>query len=294
MTKEEINKKIYELKNEEEIVEFVIERIKELEDKSVETTVGQNYTTSFREYISEKTHYKPAANIGEDECPDLVYDDITPYVNLVKEIRKNAWYDEQVLFSAIFYTIRDYLPNDDAGFGRALTYFSHASKRISIKTIRDNVCAFCSENAGLAHNMFKFLGVDSEVVVGYRDSELHAYNMVYPYGYDNEPMVIYDPSFSVSFEKDGIVSSLGYFKALRREEYEKMMVGLPIKVDLTRTEKNYRKLYRLGEEYKFYGDTPNYIAGINNKLVNPGVNITEDLYYSAHMENGVESVTQKM
>ena len=46
--------------------------------------------------------------------------------------------------------------------------------------------------------MFKFLGVDSEVVCGYRDSEGHAYNIVYPNGYDNEPMVIYNPLFFVN------------------------------------------------------------------------------------------------
>ena len=32
----------------------------------------------------------------------------------------------------------------------------------------------------MAHNMFKFLGIDSEVVCGARDSEMHAYNFIYP------------------------------------------------------------------------------------------------------------------
>ena len=58
MTKEEINKIIFSLKTDKDIVEFVNKRIEELENNSVETTVGQNYTTTFKEYISEKTHYK--------------------------------------------------------------------------------------------------------------------------------------------------------------------------------------------------------------------------------------------
>lgn len=33
-------------------------KVEELENKLVETTVGQNYTTIFKEYISEKVHYK--------------------------------------------------------------------------------------------------------------------------------------------------------------------------------------------------------------------------------------------
>ena len=58
MTKEEIKKRIFELQTDEEIIEFVNERLKELEDNSVERTVGQGYTDSFQDYISEKTHYK--------------------------------------------------------------------------------------------------------------------------------------------------------------------------------------------------------------------------------------------
>ena len=54
MSKEEINKTIFSLQNEEEIENFVKRRIQELEDNSIETTVGQNYTTTFKEYISKK------------------------------------------------------------------------------------------------------------------------------------------------------------------------------------------------------------------------------------------------
>ena len=57
MTKEEINKIIFSLKTDKDIVEFVNKRIAELENNSVETPVRQNYTTTFKEYISERTHY---------------------------------------------------------------------------------------------------------------------------------------------------------------------------------------------------------------------------------------------
>ena len=251
MTKEEINKIIFSLETDEDIIEFVNKRIAELENNSVETTVGQNYTTTFKEYISEKTHYKAGAKLKDAECPDLVYDDITPYVNLIKAIKQNSWYNELTLFSTIFFEVYNYLPSDDIGLGRSFTYLVNKGKRISIKQIRDNACAFCSEKSGMAHNMFKFLGIDSEVVCGYRDSERHAYNIIYPNGYDNEPMVIYDPSFFVNFIKGGNKLSFGYFKALRREDYEKLMSGIPVKMDLSKTEKNYRQLYSFGDEYVF-------------------------------------------
>ena len=75
MTKEEIQKNIYSLKNDNEIIDFVKRRIQELEDNSIESTVGQNYTKTFKEYISEKTHYKAGDKFADNECPDLVYDD---------------------------------------------------------------------------------------------------------------------------------------------------------------------------------------------------------------------------
>lgn len=294
MTKEEINKTILSLQTYEEIIDFVKKRIQELEEKSVETTVGQNYTTTFEEYISEKTHYKAGEKLQDAECPDLVYDDITPYINLIKAIKQNSWYNELTLFSTVFFEVYNYLPSDDIGLGRAFTYLGNKGKRVSIKQIRDNACAFCSEKSGMAHNMFKFLGIDSEVVCGYRDSERHAYNIVYPNGYGNEPMVIYDPSFFVSFVMNDKKLSFGYFKALRREDYEKLMSGIPIKIDLSKTEKNYRQLYSLGDEYIFEGDTPSYIAGLDKKKELPGDNITDDLYYSTHLENGVELVSHKL
>ena len=63
MTKAEINKKIFELQNDEEIINFVKERLNELETNSVEKTVGQNYTDSFQDYISKKHIIKQLKNL---------------------------------------------------------------------------------------------------------------------------------------------------------------------------------------------------------------------------------------
>ena len=63
--------------------------------------MGQNYTDSFSEYISEKVHFKPGEKIGNKECPDLVYDDLTPYYNLSKELNKIGNYSELTLFTII-------------------------------------------------------------------------------------------------------------------------------------------------------------------------------------------------
>lgn len=267
MTKSEINKKIFELKSDEEIINFVEERLNELETSSVEKTVGQNYTDSFQDYISQKTHYKAAEKFDDSECPDLVYDDITPYINLIKEIKKGNWYNELTLFTTIFFTVYKYLPSEDVGLGRYMTYASHKGKQLSIKSVRDNECAFCSEKAGMAHNLFKFLGIDSEVVCGARGTEMHAYNFIYPNGYEKEPMVLFDPSYFVSFINGNNKLSFGFYAVFRSQDYEALKNGTPTQIDLTETEETYRKLYGYNgslDDYDFEYETPIYIFGLEN------------------------------
>ena len=89
MTKNEINNRIMTLSTYKDIEEFVNERLNELEENSEEKTVGQNYTDSFRDYISCKVHYKAVDSLENGECPDLVYDDIMPYINL--SFKRNAF-----------------------------------------------------------------------------------------------------------------------------------------------------------------------------------------------------------
>ena len=267
MTKTEINKKIYELQSDEEIINFVKERLNELETSSVEKTVGQNYTDSFQDYISQKTHYRAAEKFDHCECPDLVYDDITPYINLIKEIKKATWYNELTLFTTIFFVVHECLPSEDIGLGRYMTYQSHKGGRVSIKSIRDNKCAFCSEKAGMAHNLFKFLGIESEVVVGARGTEMHAYNFIYPNGYEKEPMVLFDPSHFVNFINGNNKISFGFYKAFGRQDYETLKNGTPTQINLTKTEETYRKLYGYNgnlDNYDFEYETPTYIYGLEN------------------------------
>ena len=187
-----------------------------------------------------------------------MYDDITPYINLIKEIKKGTWYDELTLFSTIFFTVHKYLPSDDIGLGRYMTYAFHKDKKLSIKTVAENDVAFCSEKSGMAHNMFKFLGIDSDVVCGARGTKMHAYNFIYPNGYRNEPMVLYDPSHFLNF---------GFYKAFKKGDYESLISGNPTQIDLTKTEETYRKLYGYNDnldDFVLENETLTYIFGLEN------------------------------
>lgn len=289
MDKNEIFNIIKQLKTDEEIIEFVKNRLKELEDNTSECTIGQGYTDLYDGYISSKVHYKAVASTKNFNAPDLVYDDIEPYVSIIKEI-KNTSYNELILFTTFFHYIYNYLKNDDLlGMERVATYMLSKKDKISIKEVKENECAFCSEKSGQVHNLFKFLGMDSQLITGYRDKEPHAFNIIYPNGYGNEPMFLYDVSHQVKFSNEEKSYSFGYFMGLNKEKYLDLISGNPFQIDLTKTEAWYRKAYGLDDSFQFHGDSPKYIVGLDKKKE---IDI-EEYNYLAHQENGVESVDIK-
>ena len=292
-----IRERIEKLNTDEEIYEFVYSRIKELEETTEEKTVGQEYTDSFTDFISSKIHYKPVARYKGKDTADLVYDDYTPYIEVIRKIR-NVMYNELYVFSDIFYCINNYLPNDDMlGITRGTIYALSGKDRVSIKEIRENKCALCSEKAGLAHNIFKILGIDSKWVSGYRDSEPHAFNIIYPNGYENGPMILFDPSHFVSFKNQNNKYSVGYFVAMAEELYKKLENGNPYKVSLEKTESFYRQAFGLDSSYEFEGDEAEYIIGLENKKAKDGPYSQireEDWIFKAQMENGLEPDNEKI
>lgn len=243
MTYEEVNKVISELNTDEDILQFVLLRLSELERESEEKTVGQNHGNGFRDYISSKVHFKPAEGTDEKECPDLVYDDIKPYIDLIKDIKEAGGYNPQTILTTIFFLLNEYLPNNRDLWERFQLYKSNTSGRISITEVKDKKAGYCSEIAGLAQNMFKFLGINSEFASGTKNGGPHAYIIVYPEGYDNEPMVLYDPSDFINFVREGSKKSFAFYKAFRREDYDQFMSGKPLKIDLSSTWEDYKRIY---------------------------------------------------
>lgn len=245
MTKEEIINKIISCENDDELKSFLQSRINELEEESGERTVGQGHTVTFREYISSKTHYKPAASIGKKPCPDLVYDDYTPYFELLKKIHKMGidYAEEVFFFNPIMQEISNYIFDGNKSideYDRHMIYFSAAyrgEKTVSISQFKHKSCALCSERSGMAHNMFKILGMNSEVVIGTRNNEPHAYNLIFPKGYENIPAVLVDFSNPAKCESKSShkVYDLPYYKVLSEEEYYSLMEGNPISINATKS-----------------------------------------------------------
>lgn len=264
-SKDDIRMEICErLNTDEKIVEFLKNRIRELDSITKEKVVGQNYTDSFRDFISAKVHYKSTDKTLGNEAPDLVYDDEQPYKELIVKLNQNGSYNIPFLCNKIFEIIDRYLPSSDkTGIKRMDTYSGAVNGKISISEISKRGVAFCSEKAGLAHNMFKLLGIDSETVIGAKGSEMHAYNLIYPGGYDSEPAILYDSTRFVDFvNDDGKRVSLGYFKVLSEGELEELKSGKPLMVkDLSATEKLYKKTYNL-DGFTIKDEESEYVYGL--------------------------------
>jgi hypothetical protein len=257
MNKEEIKERILEI-GEENLEEFVDTRLSELENMGEDNTVGD----TFRDYISLNTHYKPGEKYNDSECPDLLFDDNLPYKNLVKNLNRNGVYNEYSALTLVFFEIYKYLPSEDVtGLVRSFTYASHKDSTLSIKLIRDNKCSSCYEKAGLAHNLFKFLGFDSELVYGYRDGQTYAFNIVYPNGYDDNSALIFDSTLHVEFEKDGVKYPYAYFEVIKQEDLQRLLNKEEIGFDLEKTELILRTTYGLDDSYKFIGEIKKYVIG---------------------------------
>lgn len=292
MNRIDLLNKIYSLKNDEEIEKFVKERLQELDETAEEKIIGQGYTDIYRGFIGQKTHFKAVGSTDKFKCPDLVFDYITPYINVIKEIKKMSEYDDLYLLSIIFYELNDLSNIAKADLVSRTAYYYNArnnSENVSIKKIFSTGDAFCSERSAMVHNIFKLLGIDSELVIGYRDSEPHVYNVIFIKGYDQEPMILFDSSHFVTFKNDESNFSCAYFYGFKKDKYDEMILGNSFTPIMSKTEEYYRHKFGFDEKYKFEVETPKYVIGINN---NPNKKVSlEELKYLAHNENGIETVS---
>ena len=254
-----------DLDTSEKIDSFLQQRIKTFEEETEEKTVGQNFTDGFREFISSKIHYKSAEVLPDGSNPDLVYDDMNPYRDILANLHKSGGYALSTLCNAIYYEIDNYLPSGDkVGFDRMDVYLNNHDGKVSIKDISERKVAFCSEKAGLAHNILKLLGYDAELVTGARNSEFHAYNLVYLKGNRSGAAALFDPSFFLNFKNDdGTRYSLAFLKPLSETELSILKSGKPLTIDdWSKTEEIYKKRYPMLNDSIIEENSSCYVYGL--------------------------------
>lgn len=245
MLSKEMSQRIGELKSDEEINSFIVERIKTLESGAEAIAIEAEPGLIFDDFIGNKVKYSSLN--GYYSIPSIVYDDFTPYVNMIKLIRDSfPRYGFIGVLHGVFRGVYDYMgtqATDEKEKLRKAIYFYTQKQGIdfvSVKDFSDNKCGFCSENAGLSHNMFKVLGIDSQLIGGFKIyqgiREKHAFNLVYPQGYSIHKRLLFDPSHFINFQdQNEVKKSFPYFIKVSEEEYDYMRAGVTTHLDIEST-----------------------------------------------------------
>ena len=215
---------IKNLKNNKDIEQFIKYRLFYLGNKDRKRIGMGTGITVFNGFLDDKITYNIGATIDDKtgklkELNKLKFDDEDIYKKLIKTIRKNSgnpYLDDP--YHAVYIVVREYLSSTifskkikKIANKRELVYVRHnifSSKPVSIKKFHRNRLSACAEMAGASHNLFKFLGLDCDLVTGgianSKISEFHAYNILYPEGRDTYA-IIFDATFTSAGMKNPII-----------------------------------------------------------------------------------------
>ncbi len=193
--------KIKTLKD-EEIDEYINHRLSLLKNKE-QKEIGLNTDqTIVNELLDENiivnisADSKEAGEFAYVYFASLVFDDDEMYKYLIRAVRNaDNPYDAVINASDEYLNMND--PRREDGnmttFMRD-TFYKYFSlgpqKPLSIKTFHKHYFAICSEVAGVVHNMFKFLGIDSDYIIGNINGNSHAFNIVYYFGRDKKAIMV--------------------------------------------------------------------------------------------------------
>lgn len=200
--KNDIFKEIQNLKD-EEIESFIKNRLNELRNNE-DITVGYNSNNYiFNGLLDDKVR----VNGGEAlmikkknvivDFAGINFDDIDMYRYVIAAARR---YNHPIF--ATMLALDEYLKlrNENREFRKnkyqkihdniLLGSFFGKDETVSIRKMHETGISFCVEIAGVAHNMLKFLGMESDYVLGFCDNKQHAYNLIYPWGRENDAILL--------------------------------------------------------------------------------------------------------
>lgn len=286
MTFEEIKEVIRNLKTDEQIRKFVNLRIEELEKTSVDTTAGVEYTDTFDGYIGSKVHFKNLPRIGETKLvlPELVYDDYEPYYEIIRLLSKgNGEYNEYTIIASIaivlekyFYGEKDGKSPMDRAVERAEVYMdalNNGKSQISITSFKKTNHKVCGEVSGLIQNIYKILGIPSQLVIGKINGVLHAFNIIFRYGYNQFPaaLVDYTDPIELSATEQNAVASFPLISGLDEETYSKLLKGEEVEINPDALIEFYRKIKPLENSILVSGKLI-YSIGNDEYVINQEIN----------------------
>jgi len=199
------NDKFKEIQNlkDEEIESFIKNRLYELRNNE-DITVGYNSNNYiFNGLLDDKVR----VNGGEAlmikkknviiDFAGINFDDIDMYRYVIEAARR---YNHPIF--ATMLALDEYLKlrNENREFRKKryqkihdnilLGSFFGKDETVSIRKMHETGISFCVQIAGVAHNMLKFLGMESDYVLGICDNKHHAYNLIYPWGRENDAILL--------------------------------------------------------------------------------------------------------
>ena len=226
-----------------EIRDFIVKRLAEIIDHEPRE-IGVNTDTSLYSgfinpniKINAGLSYSSKEKIDADENLTIVInsiniksikiDDFKMYWDLMDAIKKcdNPYF-------AVFKAVKEYLVSSEVDndpeneYKRDLMFEELSAKLdtpISIKEINRTKLSKCVEQAAVAQNMFKFLGIESDYVsVGHvrhtnNDVGFHAFNIVYPEGRESYS-IIFDTANRI-VTKTGDYPGMFYLNPLKRRRF---------------------------------------------------------------------------
>lgn len=269
----DICKVIAQLNSDNDIKKFVLNRIEMLENTN-SVYYGINNAV-IRDYIG-KCHYLTSQSSKNNYWgADLVLDDYEFYEQSIKLILgvfkyfadENTCVDILKLYLLIvadcvhnyFSTYIGYESRRDSLYEKHWDDFCNGKEKsihISVKEFADNHCGVCYEQACLIHNFLKILGVDSEMIIGCMGSDgdfgYHAYNIVYPNGFEGNKRVLFD-----NMQLNGN----NYLILDISEEVYKKMFKYGFWFDLSNKDNTEFLYYKIGESLKLHR-LSNYVMSI--------------------------------
>lgn len=198
---------INNLKTEEEIIDFVKNRINILENNSkiVDINNYENENKIYEDYINSNSQVN-SSNLVKPFC----INDLNLYINFIKVLKEKNITNVISLISLL----QDYIINTFGYKGdmnnRITTYLTYKEQgSVPINRFYQNNSALCSERSASVQNLASLVGLKSYLLFGKlsseNETETHAYNI---FQMKNNTLVLFDVTNPVILENGAYVPAI--------------------------------------------------------------------------------------
>lgn len=178
-------------------MDLVLARIKPLSQASKLTVFDlDNLSGKVSAFVSASCNLHPCNNSGICACDTLLMDDNDLYYDFLNTLETTDLPFCPLLLSKINEFVYQYFGPSLGSEPLRIDFYDTDTKH-SLKELKNTGIAMCSERATLAHNLLKFLGVDSQIIFGTMNNIAHCYVTFSP---NQDKYFLYDPSNAVHYE----------------------------------------------------------------------------------------------